>query len=210
VLGDDDRVVAGKGAAGERLVEAGPQAEVAPGVDLPAQGLLRRHVGHGAHHHAGLGHAGQVQRHRQAEVAQFGVALPAEPDVARLDVAVDDAPVVGVLEGLGNLGGYLEALVDGKPVVRGLVYEILHRAALHELGDDVGLSRFLADVVDGDHIGVVAQTAHRLGLAADTGQAGCVQALGLDQGEGHVAVEPGVVGQADPLLAALAQERFTW
>ena len=87
-----------------------------------------------------------------------------------------------------------------------MVDEILDRAALHELGDDVGLSRLLADVVDGDHIGVVAQAAHRLGFAADAGQAGGVQALGLDQGKGHVAVEAGVVGQVDPLPTALAQE----
>src|SRR4030042_838626 len=97
-------VVAGEGGpTGERLVEAGPEAvEVASGVDLPAQGLLWGHVGHGSHHHAGLGHAGEVGGHRQAKVAQFGVALSAEPDVARLDVAVDDAPLVGVLAGLAD------------------------------------------------------------------------------------------------------------
>jgi hypothetical protein len=119
---------------------------------------------------------------------------------------VDDAPVVGVLQGPAYLGGYLEALVDGKPVVGGLVDDVLDGAALHELLDDVWLAVLVADVVNGDDVRVRAEAAHGLGLAADAGQAGGVQALGLDQGEGHVAVEAGVVGQVDPLAAALAQE----
>ena len=40
----------------------------------------------------------------------------------------------------------------------------------------------------------------------DALRGGVVEALGLDQGEGDVAVEQGVVGQVDLLLAALAEE----
>jgi len=53
-----------------------------------------------------------------------------------------------------------------------------------------------------------AEAAHRLGLAADAHAAGVVESLGLDQGEGDVAVEERVVGEVDLLLAALAEEAF--
>ena len=37
---------------------------------------------------------------------------------------------------------------------------------------------------------------------------GRVPALGLDESEGYFPVEQGVLGQVDPLLAALAKEAF--
>ena len=69
-----------------------------------------------------------------------------------------------------------------------------------------GWAVLLADVVDGNDVEMGAEATHSLGFAADTGQAGCVQPLGLDQAEGHVAVQASVVRQVGPLLAALAQE----
>ena len=54
--------------------------------------------------------------------------------------------------------------------------------------------------------GWAAEPAHRLAFARDPLAADLVQAFGLDQGEGHIAVEHRVVGQVDLLLAALAQE----
>jgi hypothetical protein len=53
---------------------------------------------------------------------------------------------------------------------------------------------------------VVAEAAHRLGFALHTGQAVSVEALGLDDGEGDVAVELGVVCQVDALAAAFTEE----
>jgi hypothetical protein len=50
---------------------------------------------------------------------------------------------------------------------------------------------------------MVAQTAHRLGLAADARQPIGVQALSLDDGDGYVTVELRVVGQVDALAATL-------
>ena len=54
--------------------------------------------------------------------------------------------------------------------------------------------------------GVVAEAAHRLRLAADADDAVGVEAVGLDQREGDVAVELGVVREVDALLGALAEE----
>src|SRR5438045_5412700 len=68
------------------------------------------------------------------------------------------------------------------------------------------LPGFLAYVVDGDDVGVVAEAAHGLRLARDAGAGGGVEAFGLDQGEGDVAVEEAVVGEVNPLLAAFAEE----
>ena len=51
-----------------------------------------------------------------------------------------------------------------------------------------------------------AEPAHRLGLARDPVAADVVQAFGLDQREGDVAIEQRVVGEVDLLLAALAEE----
>ena len=53
---------------------------------------------------------------------------------------------------------------------------------------------------------MVAEAAHGLGLSGDADAGGRVQPLGLDDGQGYVAVEDGVVGPVDALLAALAEE----
>ena len=64
----------------------------------------------------------------------------------------------------------------------------------------------LPQVEHGDDVGVRAEAAHSLRLPLDSGTAGGVEAFGLDQGEGDLAVQQGIVGQIDLLLAALAQE----
>ena len=114
VLADDgDDVVAQEGRpAGHHLIQHGSQGvEVAAGVGCAAQRLLRRHVGYGAQHHAGLGDPRPVYRHGQAEVAQLGGAVLGEPDVAGLQVAVDDATSVGVLQRLPDLVGNTDCVV---------------------------------------------------------------------------------------------------
>ena len=49
---------------------------------------------------------------RQAEVAEPGVAVVVEPDVGGLQVAVDDAARVRVLERAGDVGGDLDRALD--------------------------------------------------------------------------------------------------
>ena len=92
--------------------------------------------------------------------------------------------------------------------VAGVLDHTFHVAAGRNGQDEVGLAVLFPDVVDGDDVGVRAEASHGLGLAADTGAGGFVEALGLHQDESHVAVKLGVVGEVDLLLAALTQEAF--
>ena len=103
---------------GEHLVEhAAERVDVAPGGDLLlGGGLLGAHVVRRAERHAGLGHpaAGRgTQRQRDAEVGHHRAAV-VEQDVLGLDVAVDDAVPVGVVEGIGDGRGDADRLVDAE------------------------------------------------------------------------------------------------
>ncbi len=63
----------------------------------------------------------------------------------------------------------------------------------------------MAQVEDSYYVRVGSQTAHGLGLSLNARAGGLVQPLGFDQGEGHLPVQQGVVGQVNPLLATLSQ-----
>ena len=55
-------------------------------------------------------------------------------------------------------------------------------------------------------MGVGAEPAHRLGFAGDAFPAFGVEAVGLDEREGEVGGEQGVVGEVHALLPTLPQE----
>ncbi len=57
-----------------------------------------RHVGDCADHHPGLGMAGLIQGYRETKVPQLGCPVIREPDVARLEVTVDHAVRVRMLQ----------------------------------------------------------------------------------------------------------------
>jgi hypothetical protein len=101
---------------------------------------------------AGVGH-GHLARLApgQAEVHQVRLALGVQHDVGRLEVAVDDAGPVGVLQGVGDGGAQLGGLARRQPAVGG---EVGQRRPLDEVADDVDLPALAADLVDGDDVGV--------------------------------------------------------
>ena len=70
----------------------------AGGPGLLAASLLRREVGGRAEHRADLGDARLLGRLGDAEVGELDDAVDPAQQVARLDVAVDDALAVGVVE----------------------------------------------------------------------------------------------------------------
>jgi hypothetical protein len=53
---------------------------------------------------------------------------------------------------------------------------------------------------------VVAQLSHRFGLSAYAVEPGTVEALGLDDRDGNIAVEPGVASEEDSFLGSLAEK----
>ena len=86
--------------------------------------------------------------------------------------------------------------------------ETFHIAAGKQGQYHVRLAFMVAEVVDGNDMGVVAETPHCLGFAGNALSGIIVQLLGLYKGEGDIPIQYGIMGQVDLLLAALAEEAF--
>jgi hypothetical protein len=156
-------VVVGEGRrAGQQLVEDAAQGvDVGPAVELAvlAGGLLRGHVLGRAHGHAAAGERaragavlGLVHDLGQAEVGDPGLAVGRDHDVPGLEVAVDDAPGVGVVQGPGHLLDQLQALAD---VERLAGDDLVERVALDVVHGVVGLALEGLELVDGHDVGVL-------------------------------------------------------
>ena len=118
-------------------------------------------------------------------------------DVGGFEVAVDEAVLVRVAEGLADLGGDLEGLLEG------LGAAFLEAGAFDELHHEVGHALVLADVVHGDDVRVAeggggARLAEEaFAGVADPGVCG----ENLDR---HPALEVGIPGAEDDAHAATA------
>ena len=161
-------------AADGQLVEDDAEAEeVGPVVDLLAERLLRAHVGHGAHDEPGLrpglrldpaverGRALQGLA-REAEVEELHLPVRRDHGVGGLDVAVDDAARVGLLQRRGHLLPEVDDPVHVERAAREKLAQVLALDVLH--GDEV---RPLvdADVVDVRDVRVVeGRSGARLAL----------------------------------------------
>src|SRR5690606_32290582 len=139
VQGQLDRVLGVEGAPAGQAVE-GDHAQgvhVRGGQHPGALGLLGGDVGGGAHDRAGGGEVPGGAGAGDAEVGEDGLAVAgAHQDVAGLDVAVDDAVVVGVLEGFGDRGDDRHQLVGGQGTALG--DQVRQGTALDVLHDQVG------------------------------------------------------------------------
>ena len=118
----------------EQLVERGAEGvDVAAVVDDHALGerLLGAHVAERAEQVAGHRHAGVLFDAGQAEVGDPELAGVVDQEVGRLDVAVEDAVLVGVVEGFGGL--------DAEPGDRAEVFAGVEGGEGGEGGDGGGV-----------------------------------------------------------------------
>ena len=102
------------------------------------------------------------------------------------------------------LHGNVDGLLKRESVVRRLLDQCFDVVSRHERQHHVGLAALVTQVVYLEDVGVVAKTAHGLGLAGDAGPGGLIETFGLNDCKGDVPGQNAIVGQVDPLLAALA------
>ncbi len=134
---------------------------------------------------------------------RFAVGL-GHLDVLGLDVAVDDAARVGVVERLAEVGADLADFAVGELAGVG---EAGQGRALDQLADQQRVAVLLAELVEGDDAGMV-EPGRGLGLAQDP-PAGLALLLDrLDRDRALEATVPGLVDDAEAAAAdaALDQE----
>jgi hypothetical protein len=193
--------------SGDHLVEERSEGvEIGAGVDVARERLLGGHVGGRAEHHALLREARTLGAERQPEVAEPRRPVGIEPDVAGLEVAVDDAARVGVLERGADLVRQAQHLRQLESVLGSRLQPLVESTARHVLAHDVELTLLLAHVVGGDDVGMVAEAPHRLHLPLHAHAGLGVEPLGLDERDRDIAIQPRVAREVDALLGALADE----
>ncbi len=178
-------------------------------LDLLAQGLLGGHVRHRADHHPLLGEAGAAGGDGgcgQAEVPETGGAPSVSQTLAGL-MSRWTMPRAWACSSAWAISSAMRtASATGSRWSSAPCEEVVDRSAGHVLAHDVGPAVIVADVEDGDDVGVVAEAAHGLGFPADALEAGGVEILGLDGGQGHLPVEGLVVCQVDALAPPFTEK----
>ena len=199
-------------------------------VDGLAAGLLGRHVGRGAEDdpgsRAGVGESGGLRQLAgrpaartaatpglgEAEVEHLDLAVGRQLDVGGLQVAVDDAVLVRLLERLGDLLRDRDRFVHGDRAAREAFREVLAGDELHRQeveGGAVGQRRALESVDVGDVR--VVEGGEQLRLALEAGEAlRILRQLGRQHLDRHVAAELRVAGAGDLAHPARAEGDTTW
>jgi hypothetical protein len=207
------RLGAERMAAGQRLPQHdADRPQVGTLVDVAGAELLGRHVDQGPDQHAVIGDvAGAELDVRAADIVTAGDQLgdaevedldgagPGHEHVVGLEIAVDDAELVGADEGADHRRHQL----DGPPRrQRPAAQQARQRIAFQVLEDQVGLAAPLAGVVDDDDV-VVGAAGGGPGLDQEAlGQLRRPQAQDLERDQPR---QPGVAGQEHPAHAAAAE-----
>ncbi len=191
------RIAAERKLAGEQLEEDHAEAvNIASAVGLVAFAarLLGGHVRRSAEHAA-------VDRERelagvalgQAKIHDVRLAFEIDHHVARLEIAMDDALLVGIVQGAGDLSAKLGGLARGEALGREPVSE---RDAADKVADDVDRVLGASDFVNAHDVGV-AKLRGDAGLAIELlGFCGSELALARDL-DGDGAIELVVVRLPD-------------
>ena len=158
--------------------------EVGARVEFEALHLLGRHVGRAAGHALEPRDVG-VRDQGDAEVDDAHVAVLRQQDVGRLDVAMDDAARMRVVQRLRALVDDGDDLVDRQQAA-GAAVRAQRARAVHVLGDDVAAAVLLARVEDRHDVRVL-QLADHLRFAQE--HAAGVAALGVVADRGVVELD---------------------
>ncbi len=135
----------------------------------------------------------------QAEIGDEWLAVLVEQDVRRFQVAVEDAPLVGVVH---RQGGLLQQR-RGRFGIRDVVGELFIQARpADQLHAEIALAVVVADLQDGHDVRMV-ERGDRLGLVLEPPQIVVAGQRGRpDHLEGHGAVEADLTGLVDNAHAA--------
>ncbi len=172
--------------------------------------LLGGHIVRGAHQHpGGGGEAGRVKLLGDPKIGQQRarlLKLLAQKNITGLDVAMNNAPPVGEIEGRSDRYQHSDELVQAKRP--GLLETVLQRAPSQELHRDVGHAVMLTHIVDrhnawmierGDHHGLTLEAVEQIGVVA---------VLRIQNLERNLALEDGIKGTVDHRHPAPSEELF--
>src|SRR5581483_1397745 len=142
----------------------------------------------------------------ESEIAKQGRPIGGEKHVGGLDVAMDYAERVGVLDAAAQLLTDTNGFRDVEAAAGTSFQNSIERAAGDVLADDEGAALVgLADIVDAHDIGMIAEPAHRPGFADDPRPPGVIEPLDPKQRDRDVAVEHLIVREIDDLARSLPQ-----
>ena len=133
-------------------------------------------------------------------------AIAREPEISRLQVAVDDPQRVGVLEGTTGFGGNSQRLACRKLAVYLAAEARRQIPARHVLADDEQVDSVLDHVVDRNQVRVVTQSTHGLGLTTHSRAPFGVEPLAFDHADGNITPQASVSSQIDPFLRAFTDQ----
>ncbi len=191
--------------AGAKLEEDDAESkQVRTRVNGLAADLLGRHVGRRPELGAGVGQVCErrVVEAGETEIENLDLPIGRSDDILRLEIAMDDAPLVGRRQGLGHLRRRLDDVRDRKRATPQLFAECFAGDVLE--GDEQVMIEFLQGVDRGD--ARMRQRGRGSGLAAQT-LASCrvVSVPRCQRLEGHRPAQPDVVGEVHDAHATLAE-----
>lgn len=192
---------------GEHLKQDDAQGvDVAATIDgLVAMHLLRTHVSRRADNAAPRKGGRGLGNLDNAEVGQEGVAIVVEENVAGLEVAVDNASLVGMVQRRADAIQDMSCLGDGK---RPFLQPVGQGAATHVAHHQIWLPVIFAEVIYW-HDGGVFQCGNGPGFALKpAAEGGVVQEFAGQHFDGHIAPKHGVVGQENGSHSPFADSRF--
>ena len=141
---------------------------------------------------------------RQSKVGQLRVAAFGNQNVLGLDVAVENAGLMGGREPIGDAGQQLDRLA---PVALRFSCPVSERAAIDELGDEILPALELARVVDREDVRMI-ERRDRLRFALEAAARGRIGEIVGEKLDGNGPVEFGIERAVDHAHAAGAEWRL--